>query len=71
MSYQTDLILYKNKTGWQLAEKLINISFEGLKNGVRKIYGDDETVHLDYLFEVIDKRNCIRKAKNCIFKIMN
>ena len=29
---------YKNKTGWELAEKLLNISFEGLKRRVRKIY---------------------------------
>ena len=27
---------YKNKTGWKLAEKLLNISFEGLKRRSKK-----------------------------------
>ena len=62
--------LYKNKTGWQLAEKLINISFEGLKKRSKKnLYGDDETVHLDYLFEVIDKKETAsEKAKKLYFQ---
>ena len=62
--------LYKNKTGWELAEKLLNISFEGLKRrGKKNLYGDDETVHLDYLFEVIDKKETAsEKAKKQYFQ---
>ena len=62
--------LYKNKTGWELAEKLLNISFEGLKRRSKKnLYGDDETVHLDYLFELIDKKETSsEKAKKLYFQ---
>ena len=61
---------YKNKTGWELAEKLLNISFEGLKKRSKKnLYGDDETVHLDYLFELIDKKETAsEKAKKLYFQ---
>ena len=61
---------YKNKTGWELAEKFLNISFEGLKKRSKKnLYGDDETVHLDYLFEVIDKKETAsQKAKKLYFQ---
>jgi gamma-glutamylcysteine synthetase len=62
--------LYKNKTGWELAGKLLNISFEGLKRrGKKNLYGDDETVHLDYLFEVINKKETAsEKAKKLYFQ---
>ena len=61
---------YKNKTGWELAEKLLNISFEGLKKRSKKnLYGDDETVHLDYLFEVINKKETASEnAKKLYFQ---
>ena len=55
---------YGKINGWALAERFLNISFNGLKKRDQKnLYGDDETVHLDYLFEVITKKeNASRKA---------
>ena len=70
MNFRADVISkgldasYGKINGWALAERFLNISFNGLKKRDQKnLYGDDETVHLDYLFEVITKKeNASRKA---------
>ena len=46
-----------NKSGWDIAQKILNISRNGLSTRSRKnSFGDDETVHLDYLFQIVTER---------------
>ena len=75
MNFRKDVISkgldasYGKTNGWALAERFLNISFNGLKKRDQKnLYGDDETVHLDYLFKVITKKeNASRKAIQLYF----
>ncbi len=46
-----------NESGWDIAQKILNISRNGLSIRSRKnSFGDDETVHLDYLFQIVSER---------------
>lgn len=47
----------QNKDGWSVARKVLEISRKGLVARSKKnSYGEDETVHLDYLFQIVDSK---------------
>ena len=46
-----------NQTGWDIAKKLLVSSSKGLSSRSKtNSYGDDETIHLDYLFQIVDSQ---------------
>ena len=47
----------RNQSGWDIAKKLLSSSRKGLSSRSRmNSYGDDETIHLDYLFQIVDSQ---------------
>ena len=47
----------ENQTGWDIAKKLLDSSSRGLSSRSKtNSYGDDETIHLDYLFQIVDSQ---------------
>ena len=56
-----------NIEGWELAERIVKISSEGLnRRGKLNLYGDSEAVHLDFLKDIIKNKesNSMRMIKN-------
>ena len=47
----------RNQSGWDIAKRLLSSSRKGLSSRSRmNSYGDDETIHLDYLFQIVDSQ---------------
>ena len=47
----------ENQSGWNNAKQLLDTSRKGLSSRSRmNSYGDDETIHLDYLFQIVDSQ---------------
>ena len=47
----------ENQSGWNIAKQLLDTSRRGLASRSRmNSYGDDETIHLDYLFQIVDSQ---------------
>ena len=46
-----------NQSGWNIAKQLLDTSRRGLASRSRmNSYGEDETIHLDYLFQIVDSK---------------
>ncbi len=46
-----------NQNGWNIAKQLLDTSRRGLASRSRmNSYGEDETIHLDYLFQIVDSK---------------
>tara|TARA_B100000686_G_scaffold162755_1_gene170305 strand:+ start:1603 stop:2937 length:1335 start_codon:yes stop_codon:yes gene_type:complete len=49
-----------NQTGWDIAKKLLDSSSKGLSSRSKtNSFGDDETIHLDYLFQIVDSQESL------------
>ena len=60
----------ENQTGWDIAKKLLDFSSRGLSSRSKtNSYGDDETIHLDYLFQIVDSQES--QATKSIKSYMN
>ena len=60
----------ENQTGWDIAKKLLDSSSRGLSSRSKtNSYGDDETIHLDYLFQIVDSQES--QATKLIKSYMN
>jgi gamma-glutamylcysteine synthetase len=60
----------ENQTGWDIAKKLLDASSKGLSSRSKtNSYGDDETIHLDYLFQIVDSQES--QATKLIKSYMN
>ncbi len=60
----------ENQTGWDIAKKLLDSSSRGLSSRSKtNSYGDDETIHLDYLFQIVDSQES--QATKSIKSYMN
>ena len=47
----------ENQSGWNIAKQLLDTSRRGLASRSRmNSYGEDETIHLDYLFQIVDSK---------------
>ena len=60
----------KNQSGWDIAKRLLDSSSRGLSSRSKtNSYGDDETIHLDYLFQIVDSQES--QASKSIKAYMN
>jgi len=60
----------ENQSGWDIAKRLLDSSSRGLSSRSKtNSYGDDETIHLDYLFQIVDSQES--QASKSIKAYMN